>query len=121
MIDHVGIYASDVEVSKKFYEAAFAPLSYNISFGKDGVFHAFAVGSGLFEIMQSEDTEIVTTSHVAFRVTDKSLVDAFFDAAIAADGTDNGAPGPRPEYTPNYYAAFILDPDGHNIEVMCDE
>jgi predicted lactoylglutathione lyase len=59
--------------------------------------------------------------HIAFRVSSRALVDAFYNAAIAAGGRDNGAPGLRPQYHPNYYGAFVLDPDGHNIEAVCRE
>jgi len=120
MIDHVTFRVSDVEVSKKFYETTFAPLGYKITFGKDGVFHAFNIGDGLFEIMQSEDNKVLTKTHIALRAKDKNEVDTFYAAGLKAGGKDNGKPGPRPEYTETYYASFILDPDGHNIEVCFD-
>jgi catechol 2,3-dioxygenase-like lactoylglutathione lyase family enzyme len=59
--------------------------------------------------------------HIAFRVNRRALVDAFYNAALAAGGRSNGGPGPRPHYHPDYYGAFVLDPDGHNIEVVCHE
>lgn len=120
MIDHVTINVTDLETSKRFYEAAFVPLGYGVAFGKDGTFWAFDIGDGLFEIQQSDGPTPLTPTHVAFRAKSREEVDAFHRASLAAGGRDNGAPGPRPHYTPNYYAAFVLDPDGHNIEVMID-
>lgn len=120
MIDHITFRVSDVEKSKQFYAETFAPLGYKIAFGKDGVFHAFDTGDGLFEITQSEDAKVLTKTHIALRGKSRDDVDAFHQAGLKAGGKDNGKPGPRPEYTKNYYAAFLLDPDGHNIEVMFD-
>ena len=76
---------------------------------------------GLFEIMQAKQAAPLTGVHVALRVKSRTDVDEFYRAALAAGGRDNGAPGPRPQYTPNYYACFVLDPDGYNIEAMIDE
>jgi catechol 2,3-dioxygenase-like lactoylglutathione lyase family enzyme len=121
MIDHVTFAVSDLEKSKRFYEQAFAPLGFRIAFGKEGVFWAFDIDDGLFEIMRSGSPPPLTRVHVALRVKSKADVDAFHSAALAAGARDNGPPGPRPEYTPNYYACFILDPDGYNIEAMIDE
>lgn len=118
MIDHVAIKVRDIKKSRAFYENAFAPLGYTVVFDDEG-FCAFAIGDGLFELWEYTDTPI-TTTHVAFRAKEKEDVDAFYQAALAAGGRDNGAPGPRPQYTKYYYACFILDPDGHNIEVMHD-
>lgn len=120
MIDHVTIAVSDLTRSKAFYEKAFAPLGYAISFGEEGVFWAFDIGDGLFEIMQSDTPVPPTRVHIAFRVAQRNLVDAFHRSALAAGAHDNGAPGPRPQYTETYYACFVLDPDGHNIEAMID-
>ena len=120
MIDHVTIKVSDVEKSKEFYKKTFTPLGYKIAFGEDGVFHAFDIGEGLFEITQSKDEKVITTSHVALKGKSRKDVDAFYHAGLEAGGRDNGKPGPRPEYTKTYYAAFVLDPDGHNIEVMTE-
>jgi catechol 2,3-dioxygenase-like lactoylglutathione lyase family enzyme len=122
MIDHITIAVSDLQKSKFFYESALEPLGYRLSFGKEGVFWAFDVGdSSLFEIQKSDSKPPLTHLHVAFRVNSKAEVDAFYRAALEAGGTDNGAPGPRPEYAQNYYACFVLDPDGHNIEAMLNE
>ena len=95
-------------------------MGYKIAFGKEGSFHAFDIGDGLFEIMQSEDGKVLTKTHIAFRVKSKGDVDLFHATGLKVGGKDNGEPGPRPEYTENYYAAFLLDPDEHNIEAMID-
>ncbi|NTG49184.1 VOC family protein [Agrobacterium rhizogenes] len=122
MIDHITIAVSDLQKSKLFYERALAPLGYHLSFGKESVFWAFDVGAGsLFEIQQTDSKPPLTHLHVAFRVKSKAEVGAFYRAALEAGATDNGAPGPRPEYTPNYFACFVLDPDGYNIEAMLNE
>lgn len=121
MIDHVSIYVRNLLTSKRFYEAAFKTLGYTVSFGDpEGTkFFAFDIGNDcLFEIMQLEGDLLAGPSHVAFRVANKDLVHRFYEAAIEAGGTCNGKPGPRPQYTDKYYACFIRDPDGYNIEVM---
>ena len=122
MIDHITIEVSDLQKSKSFYEKAFEPLGYRLSFGKEGVFWAFDVGaSSLFEIQHTGSKPPLTRLHVAFGVDNKAEVDAFYHAALEAGAEDNGAPGPRPEYTENYYACFVLDPDGYNIEAMINK
>lgn len=121
MIDHITIAVTDLEKSKLFYERAFQPLGYRLSFGKDGVFWAFDVGDGLFEIQQADSKPPLTHLHVAFRAKSRAQVDAFYQAALDAGASDNGAPGPRPAYSPDYYACFALDPDGYNIEAMINE
>ncbi|TGQ53864.1 VOC family protein [Mesorhizobium sp. M1C.F.Ca.ET.193.01.1.1] len=122
MIDHITIEVSDLEKSKFFYEKAFSPFGYSLSFGKEGVFWAFDVGNGcLFEIQSTGEKPPLTHLHVAFRAKSKPEVDAFYLAALEAGAADNGAPGPRPDYGANYYACFVLDPDGYNIEGMINE
>jgi catechol 2,3-dioxygenase-like lactoylglutathione lyase family enzyme len=122
MIDHITIAASDLQRSKLFYERVLEPLGYRLSFGKEDVFWAFDVGDGcLFEIQRSDSKLPLTRLHVAFRANSKAEIDAFYRVALDAGGTDNGAPGPRPEYAVNYYACFVLDPDGYNIEAMLNE
>lgn len=120
MIDHVSIQVKNLEKSKKFYEQAFKPLVYKIAFGEKDRYWAFDIKDGLFEIIQSKNEKTLTRVHVAFRVKDKNAVRAFYKSAMRAGGKDNGAPSPCPEYNPNYYAGFVLDLDGHNIEVMID-
>jgi len=122
MIDHITIEVSDLDKSKLFYEKAFAPLGHTLSFGKEGVFWAFDVGNGcLFEIQSTGEKPPFTHLHVAFRVKSKAEVDAFYRAALEAGAKDNGAPVRDPAPTETYYACFVLDPDGYNIEAMINE
>ncbi len=121
MIDHITIAVRNVEQSRLFYQEAFSPLGYKIAFGEEDTFWAFDVGEGtLFEIRRAGAQETVTSCHVAFRVSNEEQVQKFHNAALNAGGIDNGAAGPRPNYTETYYAGFVLDPDGHNIEAMYD-
>jgi catechol 2,3-dioxygenase-like lactoylglutathione lyase family enzyme len=120
VFDHVSIKVKDLIKSKTFYEKAFLPLGYKISFGKEGLY-AFDIGNHcLFEIIQHHEKTAITSTHVAFRAATHEKVNAFYTAALDAGAKDNGELGPRPQYTKQYYACFILDPDGHNIEVMHD-
>jgi catechol 2,3-dioxygenase-like lactoylglutathione lyase family enzyme len=123
MIDHTGINVSNFERSKEFYTHALAFLGYQLlhEFDASGVGSAGA-GFGIdgqpdFWIFQGE----VNTPriHIAFRAETREVVQAFYEAALQAGGQDNGAPGLRTHYHPNYYGAFVLDPDGHNIEAVC--
>ena len=117
MIDHVIIGVTDVDSAKKFYTAALAPLGYTVGFeGEWGAGFKNVQGSPDFWI-RPEKT--ITPVHVAFHAEDHALVSSFYEAAIAAGGKDNGAPGLRPHYHENYYAAFVLDADSHNIEAVC--
>ena len=125
MLDHVGFAVSDIARSRAFYENALAALGLELikeyapdrtesggtalGFGKDG-FPFFWIG---------DNERPGEGTHIAFRVESRAAVDAFHAAALAAGGTDNGAPGLRPHYHPNYYGAFVLDPDGINIEAVC--
>lgn len=121
MIDHVTLSVSDLEKSKIFYEKALSPFSYEIIFGDENKFWAFDIGHGaLFEIAHYQSDSKLTSCHLAFRANSQEQVQAFYQAAISAGGICNGKPGLRPHYTATYYAAFILDPDGHNIEAVYD-
>lgn len=120
MIDHVSLQVSDLARSKRFYLAALAPLGYSIA-KEDPGDHSIGFGCGELRDLWLTDESSYGRAHVAFRVASKALVDAFYAAAIAAGGTDHGAPGYRPHYHAGYYAAFVLDPDGHNIEVVFDD
>jgi len=117
MIDHIIVTVSDYASSKAFYLAALRPLGYEIvmEFGS-------AVGFGVagkpdFWIRQADPVR--PPVHVAFSRGDRATVGRFWEAAIAAGGRDNGPPGLRPDYHPNYYGAFVFDPDGNNIEAVC--
>jgi catechol 2,3-dioxygenase-like lactoylglutathione lyase family enzyme len=118
MIDHTGINVSNFEKSKEFYAKALDPLGYQLL--KE--FNSFMGGFGIdgepdFWIMEGE----VNTPriHIAFRAETRETVEAFYAAALEVGGRDNGVPGLRTHYHPNYYGAFVLDPDGHNIEAVC--
>jgi catechol 2,3-dioxygenase-like lactoylglutathione lyase family enzyme len=125
MIDHIGFPVSDFARAKAFYAQALAPLGYALvmevgpqhtesgrpaaGFGKGGKPDFWIGGEG----------GLGGALHIAIVASDRTTVDAFYAAALAAGGRDNGAPGLRPHYHPNYYGAFVLDPDGHNIEAVC--
>jgi catechol 2,3-dioxygenase-like lactoylglutathione lyase family enzyme len=123
MIDHVGFPVSDYERSKAFYAKTLAPLGYALvketgqtendypaaGFGADGKPDFWIGGEGGLD----------RSMHVAIAAEDRAAVDAFYRAALAAGGKDNGPPGLRAHYHPNYYGAFVLDPDGHNVEAVC--
>ena len=126
MIDHTGVLVSDFEKSKKFYSAALKPIGYQLllEFPASVTGSTNVAGFGEppkpdFWIGQGKPND--PRVHIAFQVGKRSLVDAFHQAAVVAGGKDHGAPGLRPQYHPNYYGAFVLDPDGHNIEVVCHE
>jgi len=117
VIDHTSLTVADVASSKAFYRAALGPLGYAVIME----WQQYA-GFGVppkpdFWIGQGKPN--VPPIHVAFRAQNRKEVDAFYKAAMAAGGRDNGPPGLRPHYHENYYGAFVLDPNGHNIEVVC--
>jgi catechol 2,3-dioxygenase-like lactoylglutathione lyase family enzyme len=122
VLDHVSIAVRDLKRSIAFYEAALAPLGMKqlMAYGDDGEGPRH-VGFGpdqkpIFWLGLGEP--IAGYVHVAFQASDREIVDAFHKAALAAGGKDNGAPGLRPHYHPGYYGAFVLDPDGCNIEAV---
>jgi catechol 2,3-dioxygenase-like lactoylglutathione lyase family enzyme len=119
MLDHIGIRVSDIAKAKDFYSKALAPLGYSVQ--KDlPEYNVFGMGDGghMADFWVSPIEGDAGVQHVAFSAKDKAMVDAFHKAGLEAGGMDNGAPGYRKEYTPGYYAAFIKDADGHNIEVV---
>jgi catechol 2,3-dioxygenase-like lactoylglutathione lyase family enzyme len=118
MIDHIGIAVTDLARSLAFYERALAPLGYTIVMKLDQVAGLGVPGRPDFWIAAGERGVAV---HVAFRTKSRATVRAFYEAAIAAGGKDNGPPGVRAMYHPDYYGAFVLDPDGHNVEAVCHE
>jgi catechol 2,3-dioxygenase-like lactoylglutathione lyase family enzyme len=116
MLDHVGIPVSDFEQSKRFYEQALSPLGYGLIIEpRRGAAGLGRLGKPDFWVFQGEPGRAV---HVAFAADDRASVDAFHEAAIEAGGQDTGRPGLRPEYHPTYYGAFVLDPDGNNVEAV---
>lgn len=117
MIDHISLAVTDYEKSKTFYSAALAPIGYSVlmEFGEAAGFGA----KGKADLWVAKVPEVGAITHVAFLAENRADVDAFYRAALAAGGKDNGAPGLRPQYHENYYAAVVLDFDGHNVEVVC--
>jgi catechol 2,3-dioxygenase-like lactoylglutathione lyase family enzyme len=123
MIDHIGFPVSDYPRAREFYAKALSPLGYTMimevqqneqdapaaGFGKDGKPDFWIGGEG----------GLGKAVHIAILADSRAEVDAFYRAAIAAGAKDNGPPGVRAHYHPNYYGAFVLDPDGHNIEAVC--
>jgi catechol 2,3-dioxygenase-like lactoylglutathione lyase family enzyme len=118
MIDHVGIGVSDYQAAKAFYERALAPLGITLLMEPMGRAAGFGEHGKPFFFLEA-DRAPVTGLHVAFHAKDRATVDAFHAAALAAGGTDNGAPGVRETYHPTYYGAYVLDPDGNNVEAVC--
>ena len=132
MIDHIGLTVTDLDASKAFYDAAFAPLGIDVvmsvtaeqtgsyghlGYGPRADGRDIQAGKPSFWIGGGE--ALTGPMHVAFEARTRAAVDAFYAAAMAAGGTDNGPPGLRPHYHPNYYGAFVLDPDGRNVEAVC--
>jgi catechol 2,3-dioxygenase-like lactoylglutathione lyase family enzyme len=118
MIDHVTIGVSDLERSKAFYDRALLPLGIARLYGEGDDFAGYGAGEkAFFWIGLKTGPQI--GAHIAFAAPDRPTVDRFHAAALGAGGRDNGAPGLRPHYHPEYYGAFVLDPDGHNIEAVC--
>jgi len=110
LLDHLHLRVSDVAASKRFYAGALAPLGLGITSEGDGWFSAD-------ELFVSADGPPTSGLHIAFQAEDRDAVERFYAAALAAGGRDNGAPGER-SYHPGYYAAFVLDPDGTNVEAV---
>ena len=123
MIDHMSLNVADFAAMLAFYEQALAPLGITVvkRFGKEVTGDPDVAGLGrekpFLWIADAGKTE--PRMHIAIRTDERAEVDAFYQAAIAAGGTDNGAPGLRPHYHADYYAAFVIDPEGHNLEVVC--
>jgi catechol 2,3-dioxygenase-like lactoylglutathione lyase family enzyme len=126
MIDHTGLSVSDFARSKAFYLAALEPIGYRMLMELKPEDTGGFAGAG-FGVPPKPDFWIGKGKpndppiHIAFRVANRGLVDKFYAAAMAAGGRDNGPPGVRPHYHANYYGAFVLDPDGHNIEAVCHD
>ena len=117
MLDHTVLNVRDIEASRKFYETALAPLGYKALMVFPGFVGFGAAGKTDFWI--AERPPVGAGIHLALACDRRSLVDEFHRAALKAGGKDNGAPGVRTLYHPDYYGAFALDPDGNNIEAVC--
>jgi len=116
LLDHIGFHVRNVEASRRFYLAALAPLGVGVVMeGPFGV----GLGRGGKPQLWLSPGEPAAPLHLAFTARNRAEVDAFHAAALAAGGRDNGPPGLRLHYHPNYYGAFAIDPDGHNIEAVC--
>lgn len=123
MIDHIGFPVSDYERARTFYSKALAPLGYSLIMEvaqdqNDAPAAGFGI-NGKPDFWIGGEGGLNKPVHIAITANDRAAVDAFHKAALAAGGRDNGAPGLRPHYHPNYYGAFVLDHDGHNIEAVC--
>jgi catechol 2,3-dioxygenase-like lactoylglutathione lyase family enzyme len=116
MIDHVKLFATDPAASRAFYEQALGPIGYRVMLEPAPGVVGMGVTMPNLWIAPAESAP--TLCHLAFRVDAEFEVDAFHAAALAAGGTDNGRPGLRPHYHQNYYGAFVLDPDGNNVEAV---
>jgi catechol 2,3-dioxygenase-like lactoylglutathione lyase family enzyme len=122
VIDHMAIGVSDLSASRRFYLRALAPLGFAElgSWSEDARETAFGPDD-LDDFAISINYPVTGSGHVAFAADSREQVDAFHEAALAAGGTDNGGPGIRPGYSPGYYGAFVLDPDGYNVEAVYHE
>ena len=116
MLDHAAVNVSDLEASKGFYTDALKPLGYSLVFEAEGF---LGFGKGQMPSLGVARRDPTGGGHVAFAADDRATVDAFHDAAMSAGGRDNGPPGVREHYHPSYYAAFVNDFDGNNIEAVC--
>ena len=124
MIDHIGIGAADFEASRRFYTAALAALgmapAMEVTPEQTGGYHGIGYGAdGKPVFWLGNDGARGAGMHVAFTAATRAQVRAFYEAALSAGGTDNGPPGLRPHYHPDYYAAFVFDPGGINVEAVC--
>lgn len=133
MLDHMTFRVADIQRAKAFYSAALAPLGYSLCF--EGNFGFNVLGFDYADPSEPSGRKAdvwfvdgpspyggpATTSgcHLAWKAASRAEVDAFYRAAIAAGGKDNGAPGLRPDYHPHYYGGFVIDPEGNNIEAVC--
>jgi catechol 2,3-dioxygenase-like lactoylglutathione lyase family enzyme len=118
MLDHISLRVGDMVRATEFYRAALAPVGYKVAMEYPNFVGMGDEGMPDFWITPTDKASSGT--HIAFR-TDRARVDAFYAAALAAGGIDNGAPGLRADYHPHYYAAYVIDPEGNNVEVVCHD
>ena len=115
MFDHIGLLVVDLKKSLRFYQAALGPLGHVVG-GNDDSYAGLGPKDAVALWLYKADK--ATRAHVAFRATSREAVDRFYHAGLEAGGKDNGKPGIRAGYSPNYYAAFLFDPDGNNVEAV---
>jgi catechol 2,3-dioxygenase-like lactoylglutathione lyase family enzyme len=118
MLDHITINVRDLRRAKNFYDQALRPLGIECLYIEVDGFVGYGASSEAFFWLGQKNSQ-QTSVHVAFRTEDRGTVDRFYEEALNAGGQDNGPPGIRACYHPDYYGAFVLDPDGHNIEAVC--
>ena len=120
MFDHIGLRVKDLDASVRFYTAALAPLGYEAT-SQDESVAAFGA-RGQSSLWLYADARLAhSLVHLAFTANTRAAVDAFYREGLKARGRDNGAPGVRSDYSPTYYAAFLFDPDGNNVEAVCTQ
>lgn len=120
MYDHIGLHVADIAASVQFYAAALAPLGHVVCSEAQTVAGIGPAGAPALWLHRTAKEEPAGRgAHVAFRAPDRRAVERFHKAGLAAGGRDNGAPGLRADYSPTYYAAFLIDPDGNNVEAVC--
>ncbi len=119
MYDHIGLKVKDADASVRFYEAALKPFGYVLCSRDDSGAGFGPRGEPALWLTFNGKGAAGAGVHVAFRATDRATVDRFYKAGIEGGGRDNGRPGIRKDYSPTYYAAFLMDPDGNNVEAVC--
>jgi catechol 2,3-dioxygenase-like lactoylglutathione lyase family enzyme len=117
MYDHIGLKVKDVDASVRFYRAALAALGHVLASQDDAGAGFGPAGAPALWLYRAKDAR--PSAHVAFAAADRAAVDRFYAEGVKAGGRDNGGPGVRADYGPTYYAAFLLDPDGNNVEAVC--
>jgi catechol 2,3-dioxygenase-like lactoylglutathione lyase family enzyme len=117
MFDHIGLKVKDLDASVRFYTAALGPLGYEVT-SQDETVAGLGDKGGSSLWLYADAKRARSLVHVAFRVGERSAVDAFYKEGLKAGGRDNGKPGIRTDYSPTYYAAFLFDPDGNNVEAV---
>jgi catechol 2,3-dioxygenase-like lactoylglutathione lyase family enzyme len=121
MLDHIGFAVSDYDRSKTFYKHALAPLGLTLIMEPAGQAAGFGTAGKPWFWVEAQGTPVRGRLHIALVAASRGQVDAFHAAALDAGGTDNGAPGFRAQYHPDYYGAYVLDPDGNNVEAVCHQ
>jgi len=118
MYDHIGLWVKDLKAAARFYGAVLAPLGFVAGSSGDG-YAGFGPKDAPALWLHATNGATGSGAHVCFSAASRAAVDAFHAAGLKAGGKDNGRPGPRPDYGPKYYAAFLIDLDGNNVEAVC--